>query len=59
LPLAELRTQLNQQVLAGNYTTPLGKIAFTPEGEIIQSQFYIAQIKMDVDGKNGTFKFIK
>jgi branched-chain amino acid transport system substrate-binding protein len=59
LSLAELRTQLNQQVLAGNYTTPLGKIAFTPEGEIIQSQFYIAQIKMDVDGKNGTFKFIK
>jgi branched-chain amino acid transport system substrate-binding protein len=59
LSLAELRTQLNQQVLAGNYITPLGKIAFTPEGEIIQSQFYIAQIKMDVDGKNGTFKFIK
>ncbi|HEY9602381.1 MAG TPA: ABC transporter substrate-binding protein [Allocoleopsis sp.] len=58
LPLAELRTQLNQQILAGNYITPLGKIAFTPEGEIIQSQFYIAQIKMDADGKNGTFKFI-
>lgn len=59
LSLPELRTQLNQQILAGNYTTPLGKIAFTPEGEIIQSQFYIAQIQMDTDGKNGTFKFIK
>jgi len=59
LSLEQLRTQLNQQMLAGKYNTPLGEIAFTPEGEIIQSQFYIAQIKMEVDGNNGRFTFLK
>lgn len=59
LSLEELRTQLNQQILAGKYNTPIGEIAFTPEGEVIQSQFYIAQIKMEVDGNNGRFIFLK
>ncbi len=59
LSLEQLRTQLNQQILAGKYNTPLGEIAFTPEGEVIQSQFYIAQIKMEVDGNNGRFIFLK
>ena len=59
LSLAELRTKLNQQILVRKYNTPLGEIAFTPEGEIIQNQFYIAQIKMDADGKNGKFTFLK
>ncbi len=59
LSLEQVRTQLNQQILAGKYNTPLGEIAFTPEGEIIQSQFYIAQIKMDADGNNGKFTFLK
>jgi branched-chain amino acid transport system substrate-binding protein len=59
LTLEQLRTKLNQQLLAKQYNTPLGKIAFTPEGEVIQSQFYIAQIKMDVNGINGKFTFLK
>jgi branched-chain amino acid transport system substrate-binding protein len=59
LSLEQVRTQLNQQILAGKYNTPLGEIAFTPEGEIIQNQFYIAQIKMDADGNNGKFNFLK
>ncbi|HEY9669287.1 MAG TPA: ABC transporter substrate-binding protein [Coleofasciculaceae cyanobacterium] len=59
LPLNELRTQLNQQILAGTYETPLGNIAFDPEGEIKQEAFYVAQIKMDNDGKNGKFTFLK
>ena len=59
LSLEELRTQLNQQLLAGKYNTPLGEISFTPEGEVIQNQFYIAQIKMDAEGKNGKFTFLK
>jgi branched-chain amino acid transport system substrate-binding protein len=59
LPLEQLRTKLNQQILEGKYSTPLGEIAFTPEGEVIQRQFYIAQIKMDADGTNGKFTFIK
>jgi len=59
LPLEQLRTQLNKQILAGKYETPLGEIAFTPQGEVIQQQFYVAQIKMDQDGKNGKFTFLK
>jgi branched-chain amino acid transport system substrate-binding protein len=59
LPLDQLRTQLNKQILAGNYNTPLGEIAFDPEGEVKQSQFYVAQIKMESDGKNGKFSFLK
>jgi branched-chain amino acid transport system substrate-binding protein len=59
LSLEELRTQLNQQILAGKYNTPLGEISFTPEGEVIQNQFYIAQIKMDAEGENGKFTFLK
>lgn len=58
LPLGQLRTQLNTQILAGKYDTPLGEISFTPEGEIIQAQFYVAQIKMDADGNNGKFNFL-
>ncbi len=59
LPLDQLRTQLNKQILAANYNTPLGEIAFDPEGEVKQSQFYVAQIKMESDGKNGKFSFLK
>jgi branched-chain amino acid transport system substrate-binding protein len=55
----QLRTKLNQQILTGKYNTPLGEIAFTPDGEIIQSQFYIAQIKMEADGNNGRFTYLK
>jgi branched-chain amino acid transport system substrate-binding protein len=57
LSLDQLRTELNKQILAGQYSTPLGDIAFDPEGEIKQSQFYVAQIKMD--GDNGKFEFLK
>ena len=59
LSLEQLRTQLNKQILAGKYDTPLGDIAFDPEGEIKQSQFYVAQVKMEADGKNGKFSFLK
>lgn len=59
LSLEQLRTQLNKQILAGQYDTPLGAIAFDPKGEIKQSQFYVAQIKMESDGKNGKFGYLK
>jgi branched-chain amino acid transport system substrate-binding protein len=59
LSLEQLRTQLNQQVLAGKYDTPLGEIAFDPEGEVKQNQFYVAQVKMDAEGNNGKFTFLK
>ncbi|WP_088891780.1 ABC transporter substrate-binding protein [Leptolyngbya ohadii] len=59
LSLEQLRTDLNKEILAGKYETPIGSIAFDPEGEIQQSQFYVAQIKMDADGNNGRFEFLK
>ena len=59
LDLKALRTALNKQILTGTYNTPLGEISFTPEGEINQKQFYVAQIKMNADGNSGTFEFVK
>jgi branched-chain amino acid transport system substrate-binding protein len=57
-PLPELRTALNQQLLKGKYSTPLGEISFTPEGEIVQKEFFVAQVKMDADGSSGKFSFL-
>lgn len=59
IPLPELRTALNQELLSGQYQTPLGEISFTPEGEINQKDFYVAQIKMEKDGSTGKFTFLK
>jgi branched-chain amino acid transport system substrate-binding protein len=59
LPLDKLRTELNKEILSGEYDTPLGKIGFTPIGDVVQSEFYVAQIKMDKDGNTGKFVFIK
>jgi branched-chain amino acid transport system substrate-binding protein len=58
-PLAQVRTALNQAVLAGQYETPLGKLAFDAKGEVQQEQFYVAQIKMAADGNSGQFTFLK
>jgi branched-chain amino acid transport system substrate-binding protein len=58
-PLPDLRIALNQQLLKGSYNTPIGEISFTPEGEIVQKQFYVAQIKMSADGSDGQFAFLK
>ncbi len=58
-PLPDLRVALNEQLLKGNYNTPLGEISFTPEGEIVQNEFYVAQIKMNSDGNDGKFAFLK
>ena len=59
LSLAELRTKLRDRILAQTFDTVLGQISFTPEGEIIQKQFYVAQIKMDADRQNGQFAFLE
>lgn len=57
--LADQRVALNQQILKGTYDTPLGEISFTPDGEVNQKKFYVAQIKMEPDGKKGKFVFLK
>lgn len=59
LQLPELRTKLNKQILVGTYNTPLGEIGFTPIGEVVQKDFYVAQIKMQQDGSQGKFTFLK
>ncbi|MEH2162099.1 MAG: ABC transporter substrate-binding protein [Nostoc sp.] len=59
LSLDKLRTELNKEILTGEYDTPLGKIGFTPIGDVVQSEFYVARIKMDKDGNTGKFVFIK
>jgi branched-chain amino acid transport system substrate-binding protein len=61
MELARLRTELNKQLLAGTYQTPLGEVSFVPSpgGEINQKQFYVAQIKMSADGTTGSFNFLK
>jgi len=59
MSLENLRIELNKEILAGNYDTPLGPISFDPEGEVQQSKFYVAQIKMNPDGTTGTFTFIR
>jgi branched-chain amino acid transport system substrate-binding protein len=46
LSLEQIRQQLNQEILAGKCHCP-GNIAFTPEGEIIQDKFSVAQIKLE------------
>ncbi|MBD2682484.1 MULTISPECIES: ABC transporter substrate-binding protein [Nostoc] len=58
LTLPQLRTQLNQELLKGRYQTPLGEIAFTPAGDVIQKEFYVAQLKMEPNGIKGKFSFL-
>lgn len=59
LPLPELRIKLRDEIFAGTYITPLGEISFTEEGELVQKQFYVAQIKMDESGEKGSFTFLE
>ena len=61
--LDQIRQDLNKQILAGKYETPLGDISFDPVGEINQKNFYVAQIKM-VRGEasdvfSGKFTYVK
>jgi branched-chain amino acid transport system substrate-binding protein len=58
LPRQELRRQLNATLLKGTYQTPLGEIRFTPEGEVIQKRFYVAQVRMEPDGTSGRFQLV-
>jgi len=57
--LEGLRTALNDTLLGLEYDTVLGPISFTPEGEINQEEFYVAQIDMNEDGQTGQFAFVR
>ncbi len=58
LDQATLRSLLNLSILAGGYDTPLGSISFTPTGEIVQAEFYVAQVDMNDDGQTGSFTLV-
>ncbi|WP_338038738.1 ABC transporter substrate-binding protein [Neosynechococcus sphagnicola] len=59
LSRAQLRTELIHQILIRRYETPLGAISFTPEGDVVQTQFYVAEIQMNADGTSGKFAFLQ
>jgi branched-chain amino acid transport system substrate-binding protein len=61
--LRATRSALNTQILASQYSTPLGEISFDKEGELVQKNFYVAQIRMQRgdsgDAFAGTFNYVK
>ena len=57
--LAEARRRLMQELLAGHYDTPLGPIHFRPDGEVVQGRFYVAQVTMNPNGRDGQFRLVK
>lgn len=59
MPLNQLRSELNKELLSRKYDTPLGQIAFTPVGDVIQKDFYVAQLQVDANGNNGKFAAVK
>ena len=56
--VAQARKALMAELLSGSYATPLGKISFTPEGEVVQETFFVAKVRMDASGKSGRFALL-
>ena len=57
--LGEARTNLMQELLGGTYDTPLGTIGFTPDGEVVQDRFYVAEVRMQPNGRDGRFALVR
>lgn len=58
LTVASARQALMEEILVGTYQTPLGEIHFTPQGEVVQKDFFVAQVRMDPGGKSGRFSLL-
>lgn len=58
LPLERQRADLNQQMLSRTYTSPLGDISFTPDGELRKGRYYAARLVVGPDNPNGAFTFV-
>ena len=56
--LAGLRFALNETLLSLEYDSPIGIISFDPDGEIIQGNFYVAQVGMNDDAETGSFTLL-
>ncbi|MFM8524334.1 MAG: ABC transporter substrate-binding protein [Cyanobacteriota bacterium] len=57
--LGQARARLMDELLAGRYETPLGTIRFTPDGEVVQSRFYVAEVQMAPGGRDGRFALVR
>ena len=57
--LAEARRRLMTELLSGRYDTPLGPIRFTPDGEVIQGRFFVAEVRMAPGGRDGKFTLVR
>jgi branched-chain amino acid transport system substrate-binding protein len=53
-----VRRDLMDEILAGTYQTPLGEIRFTPDGEVVQKDFFVAKVSMNPDGRSGRFALL-
>jgi len=58
MSLGDLRTALNSELRSLKYDTPLGPLSIDKTGEVQQTQFYVAQIKMNADGTSGQFTYL-
>ncbi len=58
LTVAKARQGLMDEILGGTYQTPLGEIRFTPEGEVVQRDFFVAQVRMHPGGRSGRFALL-
>lgn len=56
--LADARKALMAELLSGRYDTPLGEIAFSPDGEVVQQRFHVAQVQMKPGSLNGRFALL-
>ncbi|MFY8148150.1 MAG: ABC transporter substrate-binding protein [Prochlorococcaceae cyanobacterium] len=57
--LGQARANLMDELLSGRYDTPLGPISFTPEGEVVQDRFYVAEVRMQPNGRDGRFALVR
>ena len=56
--LGQARANLMTELLSGRYDTPLGPIRLSPEGEVIQERFYVAEVRMQPGGRQGRFTLV-
>ena len=57
--LAQARANLMQTLLSGTYNTPLGPIGFDADGEVRQDRFYVAEVRMAANGRDGRFALVR
>ena len=59
MTLGQARAALMDELLSGRYDTPLGPIGFSPQGEVRQDRFYVAEVRMDASGRDGRFALVR